>query len=464
MFLGSASSLSASLASQLKKKDYPIRACCALQLVDNWTKCETFGTMIPQFSGGSSLSRTDATHVQAMHGNAFPMVEFSEPPMETPLDLNFSQRGPQNIVRGAQNEGDNGELLKRPEIFVNTQQQEVGIGQGECVAPSSDTGYASGSETPISKTRSSSVDTPSSRTRAATSTASPQISINPWALNELVVLFDAKKAQAEKSESGPRKLRSATPGKWEEIADACKAGGVNRPATQFREKWERLWPAFRTILDWEIKVSERKTSFWTMTEEERVQGGFPNIFDREVYDAMLARFSFVTSLNSASPIFNSLNVDSVAASFNQVGAPADAGQNGVAAVEDGLAIVEHKTPARKRRMVERAGASKQSPSESSKRATILIDPKEENLGSGPLSPVREVANKEPRGSRSKNPLDIVERRLLLEEKKMKLAEQRFSLEEKKLEATIEIGKGLIASMERMTGTISGLGAGPPQQR
>jgi hypothetical protein len=53
---------------------------------------------------------------------------------------------------------------------------------------------------------------------------------------------------------------------------------------------------------------------------------------------------------------------------------------------------------------------------------------------------------------------LAERKLSLEEKKVKLAEKRFYLEEKKLEATIEIGKGLIASMEKMTQTISSIGS------
>ena len=52
---------------------------------------------------------------------------------------------------------------------------------------------------------------------------------------------------------------------------------------------------------------------------------------------------------------------------------------------------------------------------------------------------------------------LAERKISLEEKKVRLAEKRFSLEEKKLEATIEIGKGLIASMERMTQTILSIG-------
>ena len=66
------------------------------------------------------------------------------------------------------------------------------------------------------------------------------------------------------------------------------------------------------------------------------------------------------------------------------------------------------------------------------------------------------ASKDP-PSQSKS-AELAERKLSLEEKKVRLAEKRFFLEEKKLEATIEIGKGLIASMERMTQTISSMGA------
>ncbi|KAI5084032.1 hypothetical protein GOP47_0000201 [Adiantum capillus-veneris] len=82
---------------------------------------------------------------------------------------------------------------------------------------------------------------------------------------------------------------------------------------------------------------------------------------------------------------------------------------------------------------------------------------------GSYHPSKETVLDTPR-SRSKSssatidaPSDLAERRLLLDERKVKLAEQRFALEEKKLEATIEIGKGLIISMERMTNTISGFG-------
>ncbi|KAI5078355.1 hypothetical protein GOP47_0006026 [Adiantum capillus-veneris] len=389
--------------------------------------------------------------------------------METPLDLNFSQRGIHNTVR-VQNELDSTLQPKSSEENAGMSQEDLVMG-GDEVAVASSGGNIDAVETPVSKTRGGVTDTPLSKTRAGSAAATsltPQKAVTQWTLNEMNVLFEAKKAQAEKAESGPRKLRSSTPGKWEEIAESCKALGVQKSASQCREKWERLWPAFRTILDWELRVSEKKTSYWTMTEEERMQGRFPSVFEREVYDAMLARFGFVTSLNPASPILISLNVDSggtVVTSYNEPGQAGistdigkEVGQNGVVGGEDGQLIVEQKTSGRKRKATERGSATKQSASDNNKKVTILLDPKEEAIGNAAPSPSRE-----PRSSKSKvplSPLDITERRLLLEERKMKLAEQRFSLEEKKLEATIEIGKGLIASMERMTGTISGLGPTP----
>ncbi|MCO5598215.1 hypothetical protein L7F22_052307 [Adiantum nelumboides] len=425
--------------------------------------------MLPQFSGSGSVTRTDAAHVQPMHVNSFPIVEFSEPPMETPLDLNFSQRGIQNTVR-IQNEFDSTLQPKSSEENADMPQEDLVIGDDGVAVPSNG-GNVEVVETPISKTRGGVVDTPPPKTRAGSAAATSltqQNSNTQWTHNELFVLFEAKKVQAEKAESGPRKLRSSTTGKWEEISESCKALGVQKSAPQCREKWERLWPAFRSILDWEIKVSEKKTSYWTMTEEERLQGGFPIVFEKEVYDAMFARFGFVTTLNPASPILISLNVDSggtVVTSYKepvQVGISTDAGkevnQNGVVGGEEVQPIVEQKTSGRKRKTTERGSATKQLSSDNNKKVMILLDPKEEAVANAAPSP-----SKEPRASKSKvplNPLDITERRLLLEEKKMKLAEQRFSLEEKKLEATIEIGKGLIASMERMTGTISGLGPTP----
>jgi hypothetical protein len=91
--------------------------------------------------------------------------------------------------------------------------------------------------------------------------------------------------------------------------------------------------------------------------------------------------------------------------------------------------------------------------------TILLEAKEEDGGNASTRP-----SKDGQSSRIKPPLDLAERRLLLEERKLKLAERRFSLEERKLEATIEIGRGLISSMERMSSTISSLGIMSAQQQ
>ncbi|KAH7280276.1 hypothetical protein KP509_37G059000 [Ceratopteris richardii] len=415
--------------------------------------------MLPRFSG-SGVPRTDASHVQSMHASAFPMFEFSESPVEKPLDLNFSQKGTQGTVR-VQNETDDSVQIIKPEVSVTVPQEVVKENEvdGESVV-------LSGSK----DKREDGVDASQLKTRGsvAVAAASMQEKLNSqWTLNEMIVLFEAKKVQAEKAESGPRKLRSSITGKWEQIAETCKASNVMKSSTHCREKWETLWPPFQMILNWESKVSEKKVSYWNMTEEERVRGGLPANFDQEIYNALSARFAFVATLDPASPILISLNVDSGgsgATSYKgpaQSGVSADSGkglgQNGRVRVEDGQPMPEQKSAGRKRKTAER---SKQLHSENTK-AIVLLDPKEEGgayVGSHP--------SKETRPSKSKaslSPLDLTERKLLLEERKMKLAEQRFLLEERKLEATIEIGKGLIASMERMTGTISSLGLAMQQQ-
>ena len=102
----------------------------------------------------------------------------------------------------------------------------------------------------------------------------------------------------------------------------------------------------------------------------------------------------------------------------------------------------------KRKSIPRRSTRK-TPSDVLKKAKPEVNQNEEN---GALRTLKDHI------SRSKVPTDLHERKLLLEERKLNLAEKRFQLEEKKLGATIEIGKGLIASMERMTQTISGLGS------
>lgn len=199
-----------------------------------------------------------------------------------------------------------------------------------------------------------------------------------------------------------------------------------------------------------------------------------------------------------------LDADSVAAART---APNEPSQNSITVIEDGLPVVNEPAPisAGRKRKSPRVEAAANAQKELLQSGTaVLEDGSTPGNGNTPTSPglkrksprVKQItsditkkvilaleANEDegfakpkarPRGSsdlsildtprsRSKSLVakgdtpDLAERRLLLEERKIRLAEQRFALEEKKLEATIEIGKGLIISMERMTNTISNLG-------
>ena len=138
------------------------------------------------------------------------------------------------------------------------------------------------------------------------------------------------------------------------------------------------------------------------------------------------------------------------------------GQNGTTVVEDTPAVVDNHAPrssGRKRKTPDRFGVLKPTP-DSNKKVDILLEAKEEEDGGNAST----KSSKDGQSNKIKSPLDLAEYRLLLEERKLKLAERRFSLEERKLEATIEIGKGLIASMERMSSTISSLGIVSSQQQ
>ena len=251
-------------------------------------KCDTFSTMIPSLPGSSDDIQTHHNpDIQAIHEN--PIIEFSEPPNDIPLDLNSAEKGSQNPPKN-QHEGNDVSQHK------DFQQEVVPV----IIAPIADeaailSGVGNGFDSPPPKTR-------SGNSRQSTA----QKSRCHWTHGEIIALFDAKKSHAERAELGLRKMRSSSSGKWDEIADSCKSVGVNKMASQCRDKWERLWPNFKKILDWDKQPPDGKATYWAMTEDEREREGFPRLFDKELFDAMFARFGFVASLNLPSFVGNPL--------------------------------------------------------------------------------------------------------------------------------------------------------------
>lgn len=380
-------------------------------------------------------SLPEAPDVQSLR--SLPDVGFPECSSHQPLDLNFSQKLSQNPSKGrTESELEPSYQLKESETSPSSQ-QEIYCKIGADYATSN--GVSDGGQ---SKTFCDSVPS-----------KTPQRSRCHWTHGEVIALFDAKKAQAERFENGGKKVKSASE-KWDEIAEFCRSLGSKKNSSQCKDKWERLWPAFRKILDWE---RSGKGSYWTMLGDDREREGFPRVFDRELYDAMSSRFSFVRSLNLSSIVVDSSNEDSVEAATNACNEPLQTDepvQTGIALFEDGPSVVDDLAPissGRKRKNTARLTGGKQPPAEASKRILLCLESNEEN-GDARSSKDFHVKSKS---------ADFTERRLLLEERKVRLEEQRFLLEEKKVEAAIEIGNGLIASIERMTKTISSLGVFSP---
>eukprot|EP00250_Pteridium_aquilinum_P009555 c18750_g1_i1 orf=419-1627(-) len=382
-----------------------------------------------------------STSPQTIRLSPFPNLGFVERSGEMPLDLNSSQKLSQHILRA-------------PNAF-----ERVSAAQSEQreyeISPNAhgDLGLSAGPDIVMSD---GVLDFSSDRAVLdGAPSKNTQRSRCHWSHNEIMALFNAKKAEADKYESEDvenekvGKKTRVPPERWDEVADYCRAMGSNKSASQCKDKWERIWLAFRKITDWEKQPPPGKSSFWTMQGDEREREGFPRVFDKELYDAMAARFGFLKSIDLATIVIDSSIVDdSVEAAAANV--DTEPLQNATAAVEESPSVVDDQALAssgqKRKATTPRGSTVKPTPPEGKKKRIVYGVYKVEKVEQNGAS----------KNSKSKVS-DFSERKLQLEERKLKLAEKRFQLEEKKLEATIEIGKGLITSMERMTHTISSLG-------
>lgn len=389
----------------------------------------------------SSLSGSPTA--QGLHSSHFPNV-FPDCPTEPALDLNFVQK----LSQGSQKAHNDFEFQKAQNEYefhkvhndfeFQKAQNDFEFGQSFQHQPN-ETGQnaqleivAKGIPEPNGIEDKMTLD-------GAPTKAAPRSRCH-WSHGEVMALFDAKKAEADRFDvEMPGKKIKYSSERWDEVALFVKTKGCTKLASQCKDKWEKIWPAFRKIFDWEKQIPIGKTSFWTMLGDEREQEGFPRGFDKELYDAMASRFGFIRPIDLASIVVDSSNDDAVdPAHFGN-----DSTVNETEIFEDSPSVVDDLA-------LISSGRKRKIPAAGSK-----------ILGDGGVDANRENG---PTAKAPKNPqltrklAELAERKLALEERKMRLAERRFLLEEKKLEATIEIGKGLIISMEKMTHTISGLGA------
>ncbi|KAI5061791.1 hypothetical protein GOP47_0022330 [Adiantum capillus-veneris] len=367
----------------------------------------------------SFASLTGSPTGQTLHPSHFSSV-FPDCPNEPSLDLNFVQKLSQNSQK-AQNEFELGHSFHphHNENSPNSQMEIIAKVVPESVVFNDGQDKMAIDSVPVK--------------------AAPRSRCH-WSHGEVMALFDAKKAEADRFDvEMPGKKIKYSSERWDEVAAFVKTRGCTKLASQCKDKWEKIWPAFRKIFDWEKQIPVGKASFWTMLGDEREQEGFPRGFDKELYDAMAARFGYIKPIDLASIVVDSSNEDSVdVANFGN-----DSAFNEPEVFEDGPSVVDDLAPVA-------AGQKRKSPASGFKnQGDTGIDVRKEN-GSSAKVP------KDPQ--LTKKLAELAERKLALEERKIRLAEKRFLLEEKKLEATIEIGKGLITSMEKMTQTISSLGA------
>lgn len=364
-------------------------------------------------------SLTGSPTGQALHPNHFASV-FPDCPNEPSLDLNFVQKLSQNSQK-AQIEFELGQS------FHSHHNENSPSSQMEIMAKViPESGASNGGQDKLAMEGVPVKPAPRSRCH--------------WSHGEVMALFDAKKAEADRFDvEMPGKKIKYSSERWDEVAAFVKTRGCTKLASQCKDKWEKIWPAFRKIFDWEKQIPVGKASFWTMLGDEREQEGFPRGFDKELYDAMAARFGYIRPIDLASIVVDSSNEESVdMGNFGN-----DPAFNEPEVFEDGPSVVDDLALV------------------SSSRKRKSPAPGSRTQGDGGLDTSKEngittKAQKDPQ--LAKKLAELAERKLALEERKIRLAEKRFLLEEKKLEATIEIGKGLITSMEKMTHTISTLGA------
>jgi hypothetical protein len=236
---------------------------------------------------------------QLLHSSHFSSV-FSDCAQEPPLDLNFEQKFSQNNQR-AQNEFEliptylqpQNEATRIPHVEVT---QDIVLEAGLSINGVQDKVLDNGMHEKVA-TEGAPKATQRSRCH--------------WSHGEVMALFDAKKAESDRSDiEMPGKKVKFSQERWDGVAEFVKTKGCSKSAAQCKDKWEKIWPMFRKIFDWEKEVSSGKPSYWTMLGDEREQEGFPRGFDKELYDAMAARFGPIKSMDISSIIVDSSNEDS----------------------------------------------------------------------------------------------------------------------------------------------------------
>eukprot|EP01018_Ginkgo_biloba_P019319 Gb_12440 [translate_table: standard] len=112
-----------------------------------------------------------------------------------------------------------------------------------------------------------------------------------WTISETLILINAK--QTEKNVPSPggfmKQAKSAIE-KWRTTSAQCHLNGLDRTATQCRDRWDHIQPDYKKIRHYEQNIVSDHESYWNMTAKERIDKKLPANFTKEIFDAMEKHF------------------------------------------------------------------------------------------------------------------------------------------------------------------------------
>eukprot|EP00252_Welwitschia_mirabilis_P022225 TRINITY_DN5970_c0_g1_i2.p1 TRINITY_DN5970_c0_g1~~TRINITY_DN5970_c0_g1_i2.p1 ORF type:complete len:348 (+),score=68.28 TRINITY_DN5970_c0_g1_i2:310-1353(+) len=112
-----------------------------------------------------------------------------------------------------------------------------------------------------------------------------------WSSDDTLVLVNAKlmEKNMHSANSAIKRTKSAIE-KWRTISAHCHENGLDRNATQCRDRWKHILPDYKKIRHYERNLTPDQVTYWDMTPKERMDKRLPTNYTRELYDAMGKHF------------------------------------------------------------------------------------------------------------------------------------------------------------------------------
>eukprot|EP01018_Ginkgo_biloba_P019465 Gb_05266 [translate_table: standard] len=112
-----------------------------------------------------------------------------------------------------------------------------------------------------------------------------------WTSSDTLILVNAKLIEKNMHATGGamKRTKSAIE-KWRTISAHCHENGLDRNATQCRDRWKHILPDFKKIRHYERNIPPGHASYWNMTAKERMDKRLPTNYTKELFEAMGKHF------------------------------------------------------------------------------------------------------------------------------------------------------------------------------